>query len=152
MALVAIGLGYALMQGWQARPTPRLARPAGASRPLAPLPTAQEVLDRQAALSLTAEQKSRLEELDLQWKKESAGLQAAAHKAQRELSQFLQEQGGAKASLQEIQRRSADYRELSQELRELRQRHTEAVAHVLSEFQQRIIALPTSPQQRETVQ
>jgi len=145
LALVAIGLGYALVQGWPARPAPRLARPAAAARPPAPLPTAREILDRGAALSLTADQKARLAALDERWKKESAGVQAAAQEAQRDLSRFLQEQGAAKASLQEIQRRSADYRKLSQELRELRQRHAETVAQVLTGSQQRKLALLASP-------
>jgi hypothetical protein len=109
---------------------------------------AREILDRGAALSLAADQKARLAALDEQWKKESAGVQAAAQEAQREFSQFLQEQGTAKASLHEIQRRSADYRELSAELRGLRQRHAEAAAQILTESQQRELPLLTSPETR----
>jgi hypothetical protein len=89
LALVAIGLGYALIQGRAARPAPRTVKPATAARPPAPPPTAREILDRGAALSLAADQKARLAALDEQWKKESAGVQAAAQEAQRELSQFL---------------------------------------------------------------
>jgi len=148
LALVAIGLGYALVHGWPARPAPRLVRPAAAARPSAPPPTAREILDRGAALSLTADQKARLAALDERWRKESAGVHAATQEAQRELSRFLQEQGAAKASLQEIQRRSAEYREFSQELRELRQRHAEAVAQVLTGSQQRKLAVLTTPDTR----
>ena len=148
LALVAIGLGYALVQGWPARPAPHIEKSAAAARPPAPPPTAREILDREAALSLTADQKARLAALDEQWKKESAGVQAAAQEAQREFSQFLQEQDTAKMSLQEIQRRSAGYRELSQELRELRQRHAEAASQILTESQQRKLALLTTPDTR----
>ncbi len=51
-------------------------------------------------------------------------------------------------SLHEIQRRSADYRELSAELRGLRQRHAEAATRILTESQQRELPLLTSPETR----
>lgn len=149
LALVAVGLGYAVIQGRAARPAPRIeARPVVA-RPLAPpLPTAREILDRGTDLALTNDQRARLEALDQQWKKEPAGVQVAVQEAERELTQFMQAQASGKTSLQEIQRRSADYRELSAELRELRQRHAEAAAHILTESQQRTLVLLTSPQTR----
>ncbi len=149
LALVAVGLGYAAIQGRATRPAPRIeARPIVA-RPLAsPLPTAREILDRGTDLALTNDQRARLEALDQQWKKESAGVQVGVQEAEREFTQFMQAQASGKASLQEIQRRSADYRELSAELRELRRRHAEAAAVTLTESQQRTLVLLASPHTR----
>jgi hypothetical protein len=107
------------------------------------------MLDRGADLSLTADQKSRLTALDEKWRKDSAPVETALKTPEQEFSQYMKEaQAEGKTNLQEIQRRSADYRDLSAELRELRQRHAEAAAQVLTESQQRTLALLTSPQTR----
>ena len=151
LALVAVGLGYALIQAKPWRPAPRLeARPAEAARPPAPpLPTARQILDRGADLSLTANQKARLEALDEKWRKEAALLETALKTAEQDFSQYVKEvQAEGKTNLQEIQRQSADYRELSAELRGLRQRHAEAAAQILTESQQRELPLLTSPETR----
>ena len=149
LALVAVALGYALIQGRPTRPAPRLpARPAVASQPAAPPPaplTAREVLDRADVLSLTADQKARLEALDRAWKQETAGLETALQEASNEFSQFMREsQARGRASLQEIQRRSADLRELSAALRERRHLHSEDAARVLTEAQRQTLAPASS--------
>ena len=135
LALTAVALGYVLVEGVPVRPGPP--RPAlhAPIRPPQPLLTAKMILDRGADLSLTADQRRRLEALDQEWQHTSTGPQAAADAAARDLSQFLQQQGTGKATLQELQRQSEDYRELSQELRELRRHHAEAVAQVLTDAQ-----------------
>jgi hypothetical protein len=151
LALLAVGLGYALMQSRRWHPGPGLrARPAAAGRPAlppaAPL-TAREVLDRSEAVGLTHDQKARLEHLDRRWQQETAGLEAAVHVAEQEFSRFMQEaQAGKGTTLQEIQRRSADVRDLSAALRERRLLQAGAVAQVLTEAQRRTLGLPPSPE------
>jgi len=151
LALLAVGLGYALVQGKRVHPGPALQpRPAAAGRPAvppaAPL-TAREVLDRSEALALTQAQRARLEGLDRRWQQETAGLEAAVRAAEQEFSRFMQEaQAGKGTSLQEIERRSADVRDLSAALRERRLLHTGAVAQVLTEAQRRTLGLPPSPE------
>lgn len=145
VALLAVGLGYALIQGRPERPAPRpAAQPAAVARPLPPapaLPTAREILGRRAALGLSAEQVARLEALDREWRSEAAPLEAALQAAGEEFSRFVREaQPGKGASLQEIQRQSAEYRELSATLRERRRLHSEAAAHVLTESQRQRLA------------
>ena len=155
LALVAVGLGYALIQAKPWRPAPRLdARPAEAAHPPAPpLPRARQILDRGADLSLTADQKARLTALDEKWREDSASLETALKTAEQDFSQYVKEvQAEGKTNLQEIQRRSADFRALSAELREVRQRHGEAAAHILTESQQQTLTLLTSPQTRGGVQ
>lgn len=155
LALLAIGLGYGLVQQWTRHPALRLPARAEASGHPAPYvapPTAWEILGHEGELALTPDQRGRLSVLDRQWKQEAAGVQAVAEAAGRDLSQFLQAQGSGKLSLQELQRRSAGYRGISQELRELRRRHTEAAANILTESQQRTLALLTSPDTRGGVQ
>ncbi len=149
LALLAVGLGYALIQGRPWRPTPRLeARPATVSRPAGPSPaphTAREILARGDALSLTAEQKARLEVLDRAWKKETAGLEAALREVSEEFSRFMKEaQAGSGASLQEIQRRSAEVGDLSAALRERRRLHSEDAARVLTGSQRQKLAPESS--------
>lgn len=150
LALVAFGLGYALIQAKPWRPGPSLpVRPAAAGRraPPAPAPpTAREVLNRSEALGLTRDQEARLEALDRQWKQETAGLQAALHEAEQEFSRFMKEARASKGtSVQEVQSQSAEFRELSATLRERRVLHGEAVAGVLTEPQRRMLVLPPSP-------
>ncbi len=149
MALVAVGLGFALIQGKPWRSAPRLeARPmvarSPAPRPPAP-PTAREILGHGTDLSLTADQKARLEALDLRWKGEAAGLEAAIKEAEQEFSRFMKEtQAGGKTSVQEIQRRSADLQSLSAALRERRQIHSEKAARILTAIQRQQLSAGTS--------
>lgn len=136
LALAAIGTLYVLGQSWPDRPGPR--PPAGptAARPAPPVPgpTARDLVDRAAELSLTAEQVVRLEALARRWREESAELERALATAGERFGRFAGEaQAGTGASVEEIQRRSADYRELSAALREARRRHAEAAGAVLAE-------------------
>jgi hypothetical protein len=149
VALLAVGLGYALLQGRPERPAPRpAAQPEAVARPAPPPvspPTAGEILERRASFSLTADQVSRLEALDAEWKKEAAELEPALAAAEQALSRFMKEaQSAGGTSVQEIQRRSAEFRELSAALRERRRLHGEAAAHVLTESQRRQLAAATS--------
>lgn len=149
LALVAVGLGYALIQGRFERPAPRIPARSEAARP-APLPlpppTAREVLDRRATLSLTADQKARLVRLDRKWREESAPLEAALQEAEREFSQFMKDaHAGGRTSLQEIQHRSAEVRDLGAALRDRRRLHSEAAADVLTGQQRRTLTSPSSP-------
>ena len=150
LALLAVGLGYALIQGRVGRlalPPParaEAARPA----PLPPAPpTAREMLERGTALSLTSDQTDRLEALDRQWQRESAPLEAASSEAEQEFSRFMREaKAGGKTNLQEIQRRSAEFRDRSAALRERRQIHAGTAARLLTETQRRVLAQAPSSQ------
>lgn len=149
LVLVAVGLGYAVIQGRAARPAPRFpGRPAAASQPVPPpSPTAREILGREAVLSLTADQKTRLAALDRRWREQSAPLEAAVLEAEREFSRFMEEaKTSGRTSIQEIQRRSADVRELSATLRERRLLHAEAATQILTEAQRGRLAASLSPE------
>ena len=149
LALVAVGLGYALIQGRFERPAPRIPARSEAARPapLPPPPPAREVLDRGATLSLTADQKARLASLDRKWREESAPVEAALQEAEREFSQFMKDaHAGGRTSLQEIQHRSAEVRDLGAALRERRRLHSEAAADVLTGQQRRTLTSPSSPE------
>ncbi len=142
LALLAVAAGYALMsQGWVERQRPRpMVREAGARPvpPPAPAPSAREIIDRGPAVGLSREQAARLRALDAEWVRQSSELQAAIDNEERQFSAFMKEaQGGRGASLQEIQRRSANLRDLSATLREARWRHGLASAEVLTEQQRR---------------
>lgn len=157
LVLVAIGLAYALFQQWPRREALRLpARAEASARPAslpAAAPTAREILDRVSELALTPEQQARLAGLDRRWRDEILGLEAAVRVAEQEFGKFLREtQQGRKASLQEIQGRSEEYRSLSAELRERRRLHAEAAANMLTESQQRKLALVISPDRQGGVQ
>lgn len=149
VALLAVGLGYVLIQGKPERPAPRLrpqseAVPRPTAQPPA-LPTAREILDRRPALSLTADQMARLEALDREWRAETPPLETALKAAEEELSRFLREaQAGKGASVQEIQRRSAEYQELSAALRERRRLHSQAATRVLTAPQRQKLAAATA--------
>jgi len=149
VAILAVGLAYALIQGRGERPTPRPAAQSEAvARPVPPPaapPTAGEILERRASFSLAADQVSRLEALDAEWKREAAEIEPALAAAEQALSRFMKEaQSAGGTSVQEIQRRSAEFRELSAALRERRRLHSEAAAHVLTESQRRKLAAATS--------
>ena len=141
LALLAVAAGYALSQGWVERQSPRpMLREAGA-RPVplpAPAPSAREILDRVPAVGLSREQAARLRALDAEWVRQSSDFQAAIEGEERQFSAFMKEaQGGRGASLQEIQRRSANLRDLSATLREARWQHGLGSAEVLTEQQRR---------------
>ncbi len=144
LALLAVGLGYALTQGRSVRPAPPRLTPAAAAPSVQPPrvpPSAREILERGAALSLTAEQTRRLEALAREWSSESAGLDASLQAATADFSRFMSEaQAGRGASLQEIQRRSADVSQLGALARERRRRHGEAAAGLLTDRQRVTLA------------
>ncbi len=145
LALTAIAIGYVLVEGVPVRPgPPRPAAHAPITRPK-PLLTARLALDRANVLSLTAEQRQKLEALEREWRQTSKGPQAAAAAAAEQFSDFLQQQGTNKTNVQEIQRESAEYRERSEELRVLRTHHAEAVAQVLTDAQRQQLERRTSP-------
>ena len=149
LVLVAVGLGYAVIQGRAARPSPSLpGRPAAASQPVPPPPpTAREILSREAVLSLTVDQKTHLEALDRRWREESVPLEAALQEAEQEFARFMEDtRASGRTSMQEIQRRSADVRELSAARRERRRIHSEVAAQVLTESQRRRLAASLSPE------
>ena len=137
LVLLAVGFGYALTQGRAERPAPP--RPAGvaaAPRVPPPLPSARDLLDRRASLALSPDQARRLEALAREWSSESARLDASLRAATAEFSRFMTEaQAGRGASLQEIQRRSADAGELGAWVREQRRLHGEAAAGLLADWQ-----------------
>ena len=142
LALLAVAAGYALSQGWVERQSPRpMVREAGARPvpPPSPAPSAREILDRGPAVGLSREQAGRLRALDAKWLRQSSELQAAIDDEERQFSAFMKEaQGGGRgASLQEIQQRSANLRDLSATLREARWQHGLASAEVLTEQQRR---------------
>jgi len=144
LAVTAIALGFYLIQRPLARPGPQIEpRPAKAG-PVAPrltAPTARTMLERGTALSLTKAQTTRLEILDLRWKAQVAGLEAAIKQEEAAFAQFMREaQATGKASVQEIQRRSADLRAMSESVRERRQLHADAVLDVLTESQRQMVA------------
>jgi hypothetical protein len=143
LALTGIAVGYFLIQGTPARPGPHLEPGPAVTTPIAPppLPTAHSLLERGAVLSLTKAQTARLEVLDLRWKAQVAGLEAALQHEEAAFAQFMREaQAAGKTSIQEIQRRSADLRAMSESLREQRQLHAEAVLDVLTESQRQVLA------------
>jgi hypothetical protein len=143
LALTAIAVGYFLIQGTPTRPGPHLDPRRVATTPIAPpnLPTAHSLLARGAALSLTTAQTARLEALERRWKAEAAGLEATLQHEEAAFAQFMQEaQAAGKTSVQEIQRRSADLRALSESVRERRRLHADAVLDVLTESQRQMLA------------
>ncbi len=152
LALLAVAVGYAVSQRWTGPPPPRPARgPAAAARPALPPapPTAREILDRAAGLALTPEQAARLEALDRQWTEETADLRGALEAARAEFSRFVAETRATRGpGVEEIQRRSAAYRELSADFRERRRLHGDAALGLLTDSQRRSFAPATSPDTR----
>jgi len=141
LALLAVAAGYALSQGWVERQSPRPMVREARARPVpppAPAPSARDILEWGPAVGLSREQAARLRALDAEWVRQSSDLQAAIEDEERQFSAFMKEaQGGRGASLQEIQRRSANLRDLSATLREARWRHGLASTEVLTEQQRR---------------
>jgi hypothetical protein len=147
VALLAVLLGYGAFQWRSERPAPPRPSRTAATRPapLAMPPSAREVLARGAALSLTADQRARLEALASDWAKEGASLEAEVEAALAEFSRFMHQarERGKGASLQEVQQRMAEVSEPSARLRELRRLHAEAVARVLTDAQRGSLAVPS---------
>lgn len=141
LVLLAVAAGYALSQGWVERQSPRAMVREARERPVpppAPAPSARDIFDRGPAVGLSSEQAARLRALDAGWRRQSRELQAAIDDEERQFSAFMKEaRDGRGASLPEIQRRSANLRELSATLREARWRHGLASAEVLTEQQRR---------------
>ena len=122
------------------RPAPSLSAARPAALPSTP-PTAREILGQSVALDLRRDQVVQLNALDRLWRSEISGLEVRIHEAERDFSVFAGEAHGTKkASLSEIQQRSAEFRELSAELRERRQHHSDAAVRVLAEWQRRRLA------------
>ena len=149
LALVAVAVAYVVLQRPVERPAPRLpawslpaVRPAGV--PPAP-PTAREILDRAFALDLRPDQMARLLALDRLWKAEARELEKAVQEAQRELASFMKDaQGSRGATVQEIQRRSVGFSDLSAALREKRRRHSEVALGLLADWQRQRLVQMTS--------
>lgn len=142
LILAAVALLYVAAASGPERPGPRLERPAGtASRP-GPAPavlSARRIIEIGRDLDLQPDQIVRLAALDARWRRESQEIETALEPAIRELTAFLtgaQERGGA--GLVELQRRSADYQELSAELRQRRLRHAAEALAVLSGSQKQL--------------
>jgi hypothetical protein len=148
LMLVAVGIGYALSQGWGERPAPRLEPgPSAIVRPMPspPPPSARELLERGAALSLTEGQAARLRDLDQQWSRESAELEQAVQAAGDDFARFMRDaQAARRMSIQEIQQRTAEFSGLSASLRERRRLHGEAAAAVLARAQRQRLGAGTS--------
>jgi hypothetical protein len=137
-ALVIVAAGWTVLQGRAERPKRSLPTPAAITRP-APMalpPTARDILDGGVLLDLKVAQRTRLRALDATWARESAAAQAELDAAMADFSRFMDEaRATGRTSLQEIQRRSAEISESSTTLRECRQRHVEAAAAILTDWQ-----------------
>lgn len=142
LVLSAMAVVYVVGQGWPARPGPRLDRSSpAASRPAPGPPSARELLDRGRALGLRPEQRAQLEALDARWRREAHDLDIELQAEARELSSFMEEaQDRRGATLAELQRRSAEYRELSAELRERRLRHAREALALLTAAQRQAVS------------
>jgi hypothetical protein len=143
LVVTAIAVAYIIAQGVGSRPTPRLERPAQTERPraLPSPPSARQILDRRADLALSGGQVVRLEELDREWQKASAALGTTIEAARTDFSRFIEERTARSASVQEIQRQSEEFRELSAELRQRRLDHAHAAVALLTETQRHKLAV-----------
>src|SRR5262249_18037577 len=150
VALVIVAAGYFAYQARIERAAPPRPAPGfSAARPtVLPVlpPTARDIIDRSVALDLRSERIVRMRVLDQVWKSEMSGLEAMIHDAEREFSVFATEaQGKGGASLPEIQRRSAEFRQLGAELRQQRQQHSEAALRILADWQRERLAEAKRP-------
>ncbi len=139
VALALVATTYFVLQPRAERPPPPRPSPT-LSAPRPPLPpappTARGILDRGVALDLWGDQRVRLKALDRLWRREISGLEAEIREAEREFSGFVNEaQGTRGVTAQEIQRRGTEFSQLSAELRERRQHHSEAALRVLADWQ-----------------
>jgi hypothetical protein len=146
LALTALAALFITGQGLARRPGPSLERAAGTvSRPAPALPSARQIIERGRDLGLRPDQIARLEALDARWRREAHAVDAPLEAAARQLAAFMKEaQDRRGASLAELQRRSADYRELSAELRERRLRHAAETLAVLSPSQRPLLGPMTT--------
>jgi hypothetical protein len=150
LAVVLVAVAYFVYQArierpGPPRPAPVLSTERPAALPPAP-PTARQILDQRVTLDLRGDQIVRLKALDRLWTHEVSGLEAMIHEAEGEFSGFVKDAQGAKrVSLQEIQQRSATFNQLSAELRERRQHHSEAALRVLAEWQRQRLAESRPP-------
>lgn len=138
VALIAVAVGWTLLQPRPQRPRLSPPPPALIARPAKPAlpPTARDLLERGALLELTASQRARLAALDAGWTRESAAAQADLEAAVDEFSRFMDEARAAgRVSVGDLQRRSAKVAELGADLRERRRQHAEAAAGILTDWQ-----------------
>lgn len=135
LTLLALAALYVTIGAWGDRPAPRLPRTAALVTRLPGTPAAREILARGTELVLTDEQRAQLEALDRAWRAEGAALRASTDEAGEEFSAFARRQGARGASLAEVERHSARYRELSAELRANRVRHAVAAMAILNDTQ-----------------
>ncbi len=147
VCLVALPVGYMAWQRQVERPSPRLlAASVPGGRALAPprisRPSeAREILERAEALELREDQIRRLHELDRLWRVESGRLEEAIRQEEGEVGAFMEQARTSRgASVQEIERRSAELRTLGARLREARQQHSDAAARLLTEWQRKWLA------------
>ena len=144
VALALVATTYFVLQPRAERPGPPRPSPAlSAPRPALPPapPIAREILDRSVELDLRGDQRVRLEALDRLWRREISGLEAEIGEAEREFSGFVKHAQGVRGvTAQEIQRRGAQFSQLSAELRERRQHHSEAALRVLADWQRTRLA------------
>jgi hypothetical protein len=147
LALVLAGAAYVAGQAWLERPAPSRPSRGAVARPTAPTPppTARDLLGRADALGLTAEQTARLTGLDRAWAQESVELERAVDAARAAFDRFARAAAAGAASLDEIQRQSAEYRKLGAALREQRQRHGDAARAIFSGTQRARLGPPTNP-------
>jgi len=137
-ALVVGAVGWTIVQPRAERSKLALPSPVAIARP-APValpPTARDLLDGGVLLDLKAAQRMRLRALHAAWARQSSAAQAALDAAMVDFSRFMDEaRASGRTSLPEIQHRSAEISELSAALRERRQRHAEAAAAILTDWQ-----------------
>lgn len=147
VALIIAGAGWAIIQAPTERPKRSRPERAAITRPApASPPSARDILDAAALLDLKTAQRIRLRALDATWGSESAAAQEQLNESMADFSRFMDEARAAgRTSLQEIQHRSAEISELSAALRERRQRHAEAAAAILTEWQRTRLTQATRP-------
>jgi hypothetical protein len=146
LALLAIVALYVAIEASGDRPAPRLARTAAPVTRPARTPVAREILARGAELALTDDQGAQLEALDRAWRAEGAALRASTDEAGEEFLAFARGQAARGASLAEVERQSARYRELSAEVRANRGRHAAAAMAILNDTQRGRLAPVAAPQ------
>ncbi len=139
VALVIVAAGWTIFQARSERPKMSVPSSVAIARPATPVvlpPTARDILHGGVLLDLKAAQRTRLRALDATWARQSAAAEAALAAALADFSRFMDEaRATGRTSLQEIRHRSAEISELSATLREGRQRHTEAAAAILTDWQ-----------------
>ena len=139
VALALAATTYFVLQPRAESPgPPRPSSALSAPRPMPPLAplSAREILDRGVALDLGGEQRRRLEALDRLWRREISGLQAEIRETEREFAGFAEgTRGGRGVTAREIQRRATEFSQLSAEVRQRREHHSEAALAVLAGWQ-----------------